>query len=47
MKIEDIKSVVCNQPFVFGPSRRYVSKKLIELPILVTKLDGREVVLTV
>ena len=42
-----MKSVSCNQPFVFGPSRRYVSKLLIELPILVTRLDGKEDVLTV
>ena len=25
-EIEDMKSVNCNQPFVFGPSRRYLSK---------------------
>ena len=47
LKIEDMKSVSCNQPFVFGPSRRYVSKKLIELLILVTKLDGKKDMLTV
>ena len=35
LKIEDIKSVSYNQPFVLGPSRRYISKSLIELPILV------------
>ena len=23
LKIEDLKSVKCNQPFVFGPSKRY------------------------
>lgn len=37
LNIEDMKSVSCNQPFVFGPSSRYLSKKLIELPILVKK----------
>ena len=42
-----MNSVPCNQPFVFGPSRRYTSTSLIELPILVTRLDGREDVLTV
>ena len=47
LKVEDMKSVSCNQPFVFGPSKRYVSKKLIELLILVTKLDGKEDMLTV
>ena len=23
LKIEDMRSVACNQPFVFGPSKRY------------------------
>merc|ERR1712112_636138 len=40
-------SVSCNQPFVFGPSKRYVSKILVELPILVTRMDGKEDVLKV
>ena len=47
IKIEDMKSVSCNQPFVFGPSRRYISKSLVELPILVTRMDGKEDVLIV
>ena len=47
LEIDDMKSVSCNQPFVFGPSKRYVSKSLVELPILVTKMDGREDVLIV
>ena len=47
LKIEDMKSVSCNQPFVFGPSRRYISKTLVELPILVTRMDGKEDVLIV
>ena len=42
-----MKSVACNQPFVFGPSRRYASKLLVELLILVTRLDGREDVLVI
>ena len=29
LKIEDMKSVSCNQPFVIGPSKRYVSKSLM------------------
>ena len=40
-------SVSCNQPSVFGPSKRYVSKSLIELPILITRLDRKEDVLIV
>ena len=47
LEIDNMKSVSCNQPFVFGPSRRYVSKSLIELPILVTRMDGKEDVLKV
>ena len=47
LKIEDMKSVSCNQPFVFGPGKRYISKTLVELPILVTRMDGKEDVLIV
>ena len=47
LHIEDMKSVKCNQPFVFGPSKRCFSKSLIELPILITRLDGKEDVLVV
>ena len=42
IKIQDLKNVKCHQPFVFGPSRRYVSESLVELPVLVTRLDGRD-----
>ena len=47
LKIQDLKAVKCHQPFVFGPSRRYVSESLVELPVLVTRLDGREDVLVI
>ena len=47
LKIEDMKSVSCKQSFVFGPSRRYISKSLVELPILVTRMDGKEDILIV
>ena len=47
LKVEDMKSVKCNQPFRFGPSRRYVSNSLVELPILVSRKDGKEDVLVV
>ena len=33
--------------FVFRPSRRYISTSLVELPVLVTRLDGREDVLII
>ena len=47
LEIEDLKSVSCNQSFVFGPSKRYVSKSLVELPILLTRMDGKEDVIIV
>ena len=47
LTIQEMNSVPCNQPFVFGPSRRYVSESLIELPVLITRLDGREDVFTI
>ena len=34
--IDEMKSTECLQPFVFGPSRRYMSKIMVELPVLVT-----------
>ena len=47
LTIDHMASTPCNQPFVFGPSRRYVSTSKVDLPILVTRMDGREDVLTV
>ena len=42
-----MKLTKCLQPFVFGPSRRYISLTMVELPVLVTRLDGREDVLVI
>ena len=47
LTIKEMKSSKCNQPFVLGPSRRYLSQTLVELPFLVTRLDGREDVLII
>ena len=47
LTIDQMKSSPCNQPFVFGPSRRYVSTSKIDLPILITRKDGKENVLNV
>ena len=47
LEIRDMKSVSCNQPFVFGPSKRYISKSLVELLILIIRMDGKEDVLIV
>ena len=47
LTIDQMSSTPYNQPFVFGPSRRYVSTSKIDLPILVTRKDCKEDVLTV
>ena len=45
--IDQMTSTSCNQPFVFGPSARYVSTFKVDFSILITRMDGREDVLTV
>ena len=47
LTIEDMKATECEQVFRFGPSRQYDSQTMEELRLVVTKLDGREDVLTV
>ena len=47
LSIEEMKSVKCQQPFRFGPSKHYVSETLVELVVLLTRTDGREDVLVV
>ena len=42
LTIDEMKSVECQQPFRFGLSKRYISKTLVELRVLITRLDGRE-----
>ena len=42
LNMHDLKAVKCHQPFAFRPSQMYVSESLVELPVLVTRLDGRE-----
>ena len=34
LTIEEMKSTRCNKPFMFGPSKRYISQNLVELPVL-------------
>ena len=41
LTIKEMKSTKCSQPFRFGPSKRYFSKMLVELPVLVKRLDSR------
>ena len=42
-----MKSTECNQVFKFGPSKQYTSQTMVEIPLVVTRLDGREDVLIV
>ena len=42
-----MRSVRYCYPFVFGPSKRYQSKNLVELPVLITRLDSKEDLLTI
>merc|ERR1712112_148613 len=47
LEVKDLKSSQCNQIFRFGPSKQYISKIMVELPIRVRRLDGKEDVLKV
>ena len=47
LTIDQMTSTPWNQPFVFGPSRRYVSTSKIDLPMLITRMDGKEDILTI
>ena len=47
LTIDQMISTACKQPFVFGPSKRYISTSRIYLPILIVRNDGKEDVLTV
>ena len=40
--IEELNSIKCSQPFVFGPSRRYLNEYLVEFPVLIRRLDGEK-----
>ena len=45
LKTHDLIVIKCHPPFVFRLSQRYVSESFVELPVLMMKLDGREVCL--
>merc|ERR1711955_43157 len=46
-ELKDLKSFKCHQTFKFGPSRQYISNIMVELPVIVRRLDGKEDVLQV
>ena len=35
LTIEEMESFLCHQVFKFGPSKRYLSTKMVEIPIIV------------
>merc|ERR1711867_68804 len=45
--LENLKRYKCHQIFKFGPSRQYISNKMVYLPIILKTLDGREDVLQI
>ena len=47
VRMEDLNRERCEQIFRFGPSRKYVSMEMVELPMLVKMMDGKEEVLRV
>ena len=47
LELKDLKSSKCHQRFRFGPSKQYISKLMVELPVIVRRLDGKEDVLQV
>ena len=47
LEIGDLKQSECYQIFRFGPSKQYVSKIMVEVPINVKRLDGKENVLRI
>merc|ERR1712115_121174 len=47
LKLEKLEVHKCYQIFTFGPSKQYISKEMIKLPIILKTLDGREEVLQV
>ena len=45
LTIEQLNSIECKQPFTFGLSRRYLSESLVDLPILVTSMNGEDILI--
>ena len=47
LELNEMKMLECHQIFRFGPSKQYVSKRMVELPVIVRRMDGKEDVLKV
>ena len=42
LKIKDMKQQKCSQVFKFGPSKRYISDTMVELPLMVDRMAGKQ-----
>merc|ERR1712243_1104 len=42
LELKDLKSSKCYKIFRFGPSKQYISRLMVELPVIVRRLDGKE-----
>ena len=47
LDVQDMKKSECHQIFRFGPSKKYVSRTMVELPVIIRRMDGKEDVLKV
>lgn len=47
LTIKEMESSPCHQIFTFGPSKRYLSKSIVKIPIIVQRNDGKDDVLKV
>ena len=39
LEVRDMKASECYQIFRFGPSKQYVSRTMVELPVIVRRMD--------
>merc|ERR1712240_919572 len=47
LELKDMKMSECRHVFRFGPSKQYVSKEMVELLVIVRRMDGKEDLLKV
>ena len=47
LEIKDLNMQDCYQIFRFRPSKQYISKEMVELPMIIRKIDGKDDVLKV
>merc|ERR1711955_198309 len=47
LEVREMKTSECYQIFIFGPIKQYVSRTIVELPVIVRRMDGKEDVLKV